>query len=979
MRKFAEWVVKYRVGIIVGTVIITAFMAIQLKNLEINSDILQHLPQSDPHVILFNEVGDKFGGNSLAIVALEADDVFSFNTINRINIITQKFKEMQEISYVTSLTDVVDIKKVEGGLEVGKLIDNYDSLADKDELARIKEYVLSKETYRGNIICDDATIAVIVIRLKEDADKVAVGRKMKEFVLSTKGDEKLYFAGIPFQMISLTDIINSDIVKLIPIVLVLLIFTLAVSFRTKRGVILPLATVMVSTTWGLGLMSLFGVKLTLASNGMPILLLAIGSAYGIHLVNKYMEDIQKGDSKIESIKGTISEVGIPIFLAGLTTAIGFLAFLTSNLTVIKEFGIFTAIGVLFAFIVSVTFLPALLSIMPPPKQTDNLNNSQNVSSNRFMKGLSGLILKRKVIIVILGFSIFPIGIYSLFHINREVNMVEYFKKDSEIRQAEDMMEAKLGGSIPIQILVKGDLKEPAVLKEIMKFEKYLNSLADIHSPQSIADLICEMNYVMNDRYCIPDTREEVANLWFFFEGNEILPQLINSQNNEGLIQAKLGTVETKRGRYLVDNINKYLSTNIAPQVVSVNLTELKPGESKELNQYRIQDILDNISYDATHYGLAIKSVEALRKVLQKYISQDTPINWKNLTPNISDKLTDYFNDEDSDLIIESATIRKKAIKSIIDYVKQKQDITENDIVSQLEKVIPVSYYEEDPDMLDYAAMSIAAILKNEMEWNKVNNVLAEIMPLISEDLSLHSDFQKNLIGDIWKINDTQIAFPISYYNKLNNQPDTPIIMNFQQTGLPIIYKDIDHNIVSSQTYSLIFAIGLVLILLTIQFRSFIGGLISILPIILTVLFNFSIMWIFKIPLDAATVMIGSVAVGIGIDYSIHFNNRFHFEITKKNSVESALITTLQTTGKGIIINAFSVMFGFLTLLLGSIVPMQRFGWLIALTMIISALASITFLPSLLLITHTSFLGDLENKALRNVNGIKSGIKKRLKR
>ncbi|MCK4448365.1 MAG: MMPL family transporter, partial [Candidatus Marinimicrobia bacterium] len=465
-----------------------------------------------------------------AMVALEADDVFSFNTINRINIITQKFKGMPEISYVTSLTDVVDIKKIEGGLEVGKLIDNYDSLADKDELARIKVYVLSKEMYRGNIVSDDGTIAVIVARLKKDVDKVAVGQEMKEFALSTEGDEKLYFAGIPFQMIFLTDIINSDTVKLIPIVLVLLVFTLAVSFRTKRGVILPLATVMVSTTWALGLMSLSGIKLTLASDGMPILLLAIGSAYGIHLVNKYMEDIRKGGSKIESIKDTISEVGLPIFLAGLTTAIGFLAFLTSNLTIIKEFGIFTAIGVLFAFIVSITFLPALLSIMPPPRKTNNQKLSKNTSINRFMKKISELIFKRKVIIVLTGFIICAIGVFSLFNISREVNMVEYFKKDSEIRQAEDMMEAKLGGSIPIQILVKGDLKEPAVLKEMMKLEKYLNSLADVHSPQSIADLICEMNYVMNDRYCIPDTREEVANLWFFFEGNEILPQLINSQN-----------------------------------------------------------------------------------------------------------------------------------------------------------------------------------------------------------------------------------------------------------------------------------------------------------------------------------------------------------------------------------------------------------------------------------------------------------------
>ncbi|HET56152.1 MAG TPA: hypothetical protein ENN33_13185 [Ignavibacteria bacterium] len=979
MRKFAEFVIKYRIGIIIGTVIITAFMAIQLKNLEINSDILSYLPQTNPHVIQFNEVGDKFGGNSQAMIALETDDVFNFNTINRINIITQKFKDMPEISFVTSLTDVIDIKKIEGGVEIGKLIDDYNSLADKDELARIKEYVLSKEMYRGNIVSNDGTIAVIVIRLKDDSDKVAIGRVMKEFVLSTEGNEKIYFAGIPFQMIFLTDIISSDIIILFPIVLILLIITLAVSFRTKRGVILPLATVIISTTWGLGLMSLLGIKLTLASDAMPILLLAIGSAYGIHFVNKYMEDIRRGDGKIEGIKDTISEIGMPIFLTGLTTAIGFLAFLTSNLTIIKEFGLFTAFGVFFAFIVSITFLPALLALMPPPTKMDNLNISKNASSNHFLKGLSVLILKRKNIIVLIGFIIGAIGVFSLFHINREVNMVEYFKKDSEIRQAEDMMEVKLGGSIPIQILVKGDLKEPAVLKEMIKLEKYLQSLPDVHDPQSIADLICEMNYVMNGRYCIPGTREGVANLWFFLEGNEILLQLINSQNNEGLIQAKLGTVDTKIVRYITDNIEKYLSENIDPQMVSVNFTEAEFGESKDLYQYIIKDILDNISYDAAHYDLEINDTNALNRILEKYIYQDTPINRATLTQNLSEKLTDYFNDEESDLIIESATVREKTVASIVAYIKQNQKWGEKDIVSLLKKTVPVSYYDEDPEMLDYAAMSIAAIIENETEWYKVNSIFAEIAPLISVGLNLNPDFKKKLIGDIWKINDTQIAIPLSWYEKLNGQPYTPITMDFQQTGLPIIYKDIDQNIVSSQTYSLIFAIGLVLILLTIQFRSFIGGLISILPIIITVLFNFTVMWIFKIPLDAVTVMIGSVAVGIGIDYTIHFNNRFRFEISKMNSVENALNATLQTTGRGIIINAFSVMAGFLVLLLGSIVPMQRFGWLIALTMIISALASLTFLPSLLLIAHASFLGDLENMALRNVNGIKSGIKRRLKR
>ncbi|MCK4340006.1 MAG: MMPL family transporter, partial [Candidatus Cloacimonetes bacterium] len=662
--------------------------------------------------------------------------------------------------------------------------------------------------------------------------------------------------------------------------------------------------------------------------------------------------------------------GVPIFLAGLTTAIGFLAFLTSNLTIIKEFGIFTAIGVIFAFIVSITFLPALLSFMSAPKIRKNQKSIEHTSMNRLMKRLSEFILKRKIVIVLVGFLIIVTGILSLFNISREVNMVDYFKKDSEIRQAEDMMEAKLGGSIPIQILVKGDLKEPVVLKEIIKLEKYLKSLPDVHSPQFIADLICEMNYVMNDHYCIPETRSGVANLWFFLEGNEILPQLINSQNNEGLIQAKLGTVNTKKVNFITDEINQYISGNLDSDIITIDLSKVN-SNLKEINQVRVDNISNNIFYDATYYGLKIKDRDALKKVLDKYISESDPINWQALKPDLSDKLADYFNDEDSNLIIESAPLREKTVKSIIHYVEKSQGYTEKEIVSQLQKVVPISYYKDDPELLDYAAISIMSIIKNEIEWDKVNNLITEIEPLFSEKLSQSPDFKKNLIGDVWEINDTEIAIPLSYTKKLDDEKQPPIVMNFKQTGLPIIYKDIDKNIVSSQAYSLIFAMGLVLILLTIQFKSFIGGLISILPIILTVLFNFVIMWIFKVPLDTVSVMIGSVAVGIGIDYTIHFNNRFHFEIGKKNSVENALDTTLQTTGKAIIINAFSVMIGFLTLLLGSIVPMQRFGWLIALTMVVSATASLTFLPSLLLITHASFIGDLKHKALRRVVNIKA--------
>jgi hypothetical protein len=461
----------------------------------------------------------------------------------------------------------------------------------------------------------------------------------------------------------------------------------------------------------------------------------------------------------------------------------------------------------------------------------------------------------------------------------------------------------------------------------------------------------------------------VANLWFFLEGNEILPQLINSQNNEGLIQAKLGTVNTKKVNLITGKIDRFISENINSDILMIDLTEAN-SNLKEISQERMENISNMIFYDAASYGFEIKDRNALEEILYKYLTQE---NQEIPTSNLTISLVDYMNDEDSDLLIESSSLQKKVIKSLIRYVEKNEDYSEKGIVSHLKKVVPYSYYEDDPEMLDYAAMSIVSIVENEIKWNNVNNLMKEIAPLFSKDIQQNPDFQKNLI-----INDTQIFILNAKFRNFNKDEQNPTIsLDLQQTGMPIIYKDIDSNIVSSQTYSLIFAIGLVLILLAIQFRSFIGGLISILPIILTVLFNFAIMWIFKIPLDAATVMIGSVAVGIGIDYTIHFNNRFHFEIGKKNSVENALETTLQTTGRAIIINALSVMLGFLTLLLGSIVPMQRFGWLIALTMVISATASITFLPSLLLVTHASFIGDLKHKALRRAINIKANIKQKV--
>src|SRR5690606_14277703 len=130
----------------------------------------------------------------------------------------------------------------------------------------------------------------------------------------------------------------------------------------KRGVILPMISVIIAIIWTMGLVSLLGYELTIITNIIPVILMAVGSAYAIHVVNRFQEEV-KDDSR-EALKRALSFVIIPVFLASLTTVFGFISFIAgSYLTMIREFGIFSALGVLFFLLLAVFFVPALLAVL----------------------------------------------------------------------------------------------------------------------------------------------------------------------------------------------------------------------------------------------------------------------------------------------------------------------------------------------------------------------------------------------------------------------------------------------------------------------------------------------------------------------------------------------------------------------------------------------------------------------------------------
>ena len=977
MKKLAAWIIRFRLPLLAAIVLLTVFFSYQLTKLRIDSDILNYLPQDDPVVVLFREVGEKFGGNSLAIVALETDDVFNSSTLARIDIITTRFQDLPEVSQVLSLIDILDIKKIPDGIEVGKLIPRGGIPQESKELNELREYTLSKDMYRGSLVSGDARIALIIARVREGTSKTEVAENMKRIVQSTDGDEKIYYAGIPFQMVFLTDIITKDLGRLIPLVSLLVILVLYLSFHSLRGMLLPLGTVLISTIWILGLMCCLVIELTIVTAAIPILLIAIGSAYGIHFVSNHFETESSKELKLDQVRKSTADIALPIILTGVTTLVGFLAFIFSYLTMMKMFGVFASLGVFLAMALSITFIPIVLSYLPPSRQRSSEKRQKSNLVTRLMDLLARQILAHEKLIILGGIIIIAAAVVAIPRLHREVNMVEYFKKDSEIRQAEDMMEESFGGAIPLQILVSGDIKDPLILKQMFKFEKYLRSLSDINDPQSVADLIAELNMQMNDRRTIPDTREGVANLWVFIDGNKIMDQLVADNDTKAMIQAKIGTVNSSRVIALVDSINRHLEMTVHRDMFRLELAELPNSVREEVLLHRINETTELIALDAKYYGAGGLDSSQVLSILKTAGSPAFQQLDHQQLEKIEKTIADYFQSDAADLPIDSDFI----IRDIVSGLKPLfVDTTPNEtaIDSILRQRIPASVYADDPEAVEYAAFALRRIILEARRQAIVDGMTDKIMEIASDipDMSL-SAFRRDIQGDIWALVEDYVGLPSDQFASVRaSEPiaNERVKLTTLQTGMPIIFKNLDLSILKSQALSLLVAYVLIFLLLTVRFRSLTGGLISLTPITGTILCNFILMSILKIPLDAVSILIGSVAVGIGIDYTIHFLTRFQKEFQAGKSEHEALRSTLETTGKAILINAVTVMMGFLVLVLGNIVPMQRFGYLLAITMVTSALGSITVLPALILITKARFVGEFDwvaEEMRRRVNGLKT--------
>jgi len=690
---------------------------------------------------------------------------------------------------VTSISNTDDIYGSEEGLTIEKIFEVIPGTPG--EMKSLRRRVLENDLFRNSFFSEDGRRTGIFVELAMDEDDseilystyIALERIFEE----NPGIDKHYIAGFPIVAATLRTVIDQDTQRFFPFVALLAVFFLWLTFRRPSGVAVPMLVVGFSILFTLAIMVVFEVPLNTITSALPVFLISIGVADGIHMFSEYRENRIEGLPREKAVCLMLDKLALPVTMTSITTAVGFLSLTVSDIVPIFTFGIFVAVGTLLAMVLSLIFIPALLMVLPEKVSAsqegsgtdENLSrgvHQVNFMDRLFQKSLDVMtawVLRNARPVLLAALAISAISIYGLSQVKVESSLESYFQADAPLVIANRAME-KMSGSRTINIVItksgeEEPWKNPDNLKVVEEFQEFLANEPRVKRTLSLVDLIKRISYAFNEN------RKEfnrLPNGFEFLESEEIFEE--NGQTEKRTVKREIS------GR---DLIAQYLV-----------LYENSGGDV-------LSDVVDS-----------------------EYLNL-------NLAVTISSN---------------STTEEEKLLQSIEDYAVRQ--------------------------------------------------------------------------------------FPQGF--------------SMTSSGMVPINVATSNEVVTSQIRSLSGSILAVFLMLALIFRSVSRGLMGMIPLVFTVLFNFGVMGFFGVHLDIGTALVSSIVIGIGVDYSIHYLSSMFHELAVGTELHDAISNTVRRSGKAITSNAVTVGFGFLALSVSEFLPLVTLSWMIWLTLNISALATMILIPAL---------------------------------
>lgn len=417
----------------------------------------------------------------------------------------------------------------------------------------------------------------------------AGSKKVAEQQDIVKNGDQFYLAGRP--VIEVTSGVHAmqDMQLMIPLLLLAIAITLFLIFRSARGVILPLCVMGVVIIWTMGIMVLADVPLYTISTMLPVILVAVSIGDAVHLLSRYYDQVlhDAHRSSKEIVTGVMSKLNLALVTTSVTTAAGFMSLVFASMPPFIVFGIFMVLGIFLSWLLTITFIPAVLVIMKPKvgsylakRRALRVHSEQNRLTKFLVTASTFLYEKRNAatVALIVVAAIALVGASKL-HVNS--SWMSDFRQNSDIVVANNMFNKEFDGTIFLNVVVEGDkneiFKSPDLLRRIEGLQNYVDGLPYVGGSRSVVDYIKNMNKTLHagdEKYdVIPATQAQIGEYLFLFSVSgrpQQLDEMVDYDYRQGLITFAIKTDQTRQLKSILDKTRQYIDRNFAGEHVDVN-------------------------------------------------------------------------------------------------------------------------------------------------------------------------------------------------------------------------------------------------------------------------------------------------------------------------------------------------------------------------------------------------------------------------
>ncbi len=577
MEKLLKKLLNYKWLSMIIILAISVFFIFEMKqNTTMETNLDKYMPQDHPAFIYSDKAEGWFNINDGIIIAVEnKNGIYNTETLDTLKQLTRRFQNFNEIEKddVTSLYNADNIIGTDDGMDVQRFFKRVPKT--EDGLSALKESVRKNEMVFGRMVSENEQVTVIIAEIGDDVftpqfyDKILESAKLSE-----TENIKIHVAGRPIVEGEMAILGPADMKKMVPIVIFVILLVLFLALRSVKSTLITMGVVFLSTIWTFGLMASVGVPIYAVSTMIPVMLIAIGVAYGVHLYSHLHTFVNHYPTitKLEATKDMIKTMWKPVAVTSITTAVGFISLLTSEVYPVKYFGIFTAFGVLTAMVLSLIFLPAGIMIfgLPKARRVSHDDNEKGHSHSKLANRFAASVIKHKYVSIIGAALVIVVSLIGMQKLWINSSFLDKFENDSEIVLTDKFINKNFGGTSSLNLILdaegkKDAFKEPVVLKLVDKMQKDVNKqLQVVGNTFSLADYINRMNKVMNaDNEAfntIPDNKNMIAQYLLLYEMSgdpENLNRVVDYNYEKANITFQLKKDDSKTINSTLDIIHTY--------------------------------------------------------------------------------------------------------------------------------------------------------------------------------------------------------------------------------------------------------------------------------------------------------------------------------------------------------------------------------------------------------------------------------------